>query len=81
QIDRFAQGVRERLLEKQELLTATEPELPEDIDATSTAVWIHKVLNQELPVPANIAEQVRLCVSISRRLHGLTANAVEYLAQ
>ncbi|MBC3936799.1 DNA-binding protein YbiB [Undibacterium sp. CY7W] len=81
QIDRFAQGVRETLLEKQELLTATEPELPEDIDATSTAVWIHKVLNQELPVPANIAEQVRLCVSISRRLHGLTANAVEYLAQ
>ncbi|WP_428719160.1 DNA-binding protein YbiB [Undibacterium curvum] len=81
QIDRFAQGLRETLLEKQELLTATEAELPECIDAASTAAWIQKVLNQEMPVPANIAEQVRLCVSISRRLHGMTPNAIENSSQ
>jgi anthranilate phosphoribosyltransferase len=46
------------------------PPLPEGSDAATTANWIVAALRGEQPVPDSIAEQVRLCVQVSRRLRG-----------
>ncbi|MGV8894110.1 MAG: DNA-binding protein YbiB [Burkholderiaceae bacterium] len=42
--------------------------LPEERDASSTALWTEAVLRQEQPVPATIAEQVKYCLQVSRQL-------------
>jgi anthranilate phosphoribosyltransferase len=46
------------------------PPLPEGSDAAATANWIMAAMRGEQPVPDSIAEQVRQCVEVSRRLRG-----------
>lgn len=59
QIDAFAHGVRHTLVEAQTGSLAQLPELPTQIDATTTARYIQAVLDGQLPVPAPIARQVQ----------------------
>lgn len=42
--------------------------LPDERDATSTALWTEAVLRGEQPVPATIAEQVKHCLQVSKQL-------------
>jgi anthranilate phosphoribosyltransferase len=67
QIDWFHQGVHTQLVEKQGTVEEL-PDLPLQNDAASTASWIEAVLNDEIPVPAPIADQVRHCLTVSRAL-------------
>lgn len=53
------------LLEKQEP-TDSLPLMPQSSDARTTAAWIAKALAGEQPVPAPIAEQVRLCLQVAQ---------------
>jgi anthranilate phosphoribosyltransferase len=67
QIDWFHQGVHTQLVEKQGTVEEL-PDLPLQNDAASTASWIQAVLNDEIPVPAPIADQVRHCLTVARAL-------------
>ena len=44
------------------------PELPTEIDADSTAAYIRRVMNDELPVPAPIAQQVAHILQLASQL-------------
>ena len=44
------------------------PELPTEIDAGSTAAYIRRVMNNELPVPAPIAQQVAHILQLVAKL-------------
>ena len=44
------------------------PELPTEIDAQSTAAYIRRVMNDELPVPAPIAQQVAYIMQIMAQI-------------
>ncbi|HEY4319035.1 MAG TPA: DNA-binding protein YbiB [Herbaspirillum sp.] len=67
QIDWFHQGVHTQLVEKQGIVEEL-PDLPLQNDAAATASWIRAVLNDEIPVPAPIADQVRHCLTVARAL-------------
>jgi len=68
QINLFAEGYSHTVLEKQEVLPANEQSLPEAIDAASTAQWIRSVLNGDVEIPENIAQQMELCLHYAREL-------------
>jgi anthranilate phosphoribosyltransferase len=59
QMDAFVRGTRTPLVETQAGSLIKLPELPTDIDATSTAHYIQAVLKGDLPVPAPLAAQVQ----------------------
>jgi anthranilate phosphoribosyltransferase len=54
----FVHGQSIALQEHQGGSLATLPELPQSIDATSTANYIRQVLDGKQPVPTPIAQQV-----------------------
>lgn len=67
QIDWFHGGERTLLVERD--APADElAELPEARDAASTARWIERALNGEVPVPAPIKAQVARCVEVARAI-------------
>ena len=59
QMDAFAHGVRQTLVEAQSGSLAHLPDLPTQTDAVTTARYIHAVLDGQLPVPAPVARQVQ----------------------
>ena len=59
QMAAFVRGTRTALVEAQAGSLIKLPELPTDIDATSTARYTQAVLQGELPVPAPLAAQVQ----------------------
>jgi anthranilate phosphoribosyltransferase len=59
QMDAFVHGTRTRLVNAQAGSLLKLPELPTEIDATTTARYTHAVLNGALPVPAPLAAQVQ----------------------
>ena len=67
QIDWLHQHQRTVLSEK-ELSANAVPDLPAERDAATTAQWIAKVLRDELPVPAAIAEQVAHCLDVAKQI-------------
>jgi len=44
------------------------PALPTAPDAENTAAWIQSVLNDVLPVPSAIVEQVGHCVRVAKQI-------------
>lgn len=68
QIDCYFQGRSECLREADSQLLGEPDAVPESLDAKSTAAWIQHVLAGEIAVPANIEQQVRICLAVSRRL-------------
>jgi anthranilate phosphoribosyltransferase len=58
QMEAFRQGQRILLQPAQEGPLASLPDLPRDIDATTTAAYIRAVLDGQQPVPYPIAQQV-----------------------
>lgn len=69
QIDWFHAGEKVTLVERQPPQDSL-PELPEGSDAPTTARWIQRALQGEVPIPAAISDQVGHCLRISRALHG-----------
>jgi len=67
QITWFHDRQSSTLVEKQDAVDEL-PALPAQRDAVTTARWIEAVLNGTQPVPAPIAEQVRHCLDVTRRL-------------
>lgn len=59
QMDAFVRGTRTPLVEAQTGSLMQLPELPQDIDAASTARYTQAVIQGELPVPAPLATQVQ----------------------
>jgi anthranilate phosphoribosyltransferase len=59
QMDIFVDGQRKLTLEAQSGSLKQLPELPTQIDAQTTAHYTQAVLNEKLPVPAPIAQQVQ----------------------
>ena len=59
QMDAFAHGVRQTLVEAQSGSLAHLPDLPTQTDAVTTARYIHAVLDGQLPVPVPVARQVQ----------------------
>ena len=59
QMDAFVRGIRTPLMPTQAGSLIKLPELPTDIDATTTARYTEGVLKGELPVPAPLAAQVQ----------------------
>lgn len=59
QMDAFAHGVRQTLVEAQTGSLAQLPELPTQTDAATTARYIQSVLDGQLPVPFPITRQVQ----------------------
>lgn len=55
-------GQNELLFEAEHDSLRTLPHLPEAIDAASTARWIRKVLDHQLPLPKPIANQLACCL-------------------
>jgi anthranilate phosphoribosyltransferase len=64
-IDWFHEGQREVLVERQAPVDDM-PQLPEDLDAASTAAWINRALKGEVPVPSSITEQVAQCLQVAK---------------
>ena len=58
QMDGFIHGRHVALEQGQKGTLAELPDLPRDIDAVTTAVYIRDVLHQRRPVPASMAQQV-----------------------
>ena len=71
QIDWFHQGQR-TLLVQRDAPTDELAQLPEARDAATTAAWINRALNGEVPVPQSIAEQVAQCLLVSKELQANT---------
>lgn len=69
QIDWFHQGQCTTLLETHRHIQGALPDTPDLIDAQSTAVWIQQVLDGDIAVPANIAEQVDHCARVAREIY------------
>ncbi len=67
QIDWLHQNQATILAEK-ELSANAVPALPAERDAATTAQWIARVLRDELPVPAAIAEQVAHCLNVAKEI-------------
>ncbi|MBI3714225.1 MAG: DNA-binding protein YbiB [Burkholderiales bacterium] len=68
QIDCYYQGRSECLREADSQLVGEPDAVPNSLDAKSTAAWIRRVMAGEVAVPANIAQQVQICLAVSRRL-------------
>jgi hypothetical protein len=68
QMDGFIAGGRTLLQEAQSGTLATLPDLPRDIDAITTAGYIHQVLDGKSPVPASIARQVEHILHLVSRI-------------
>jgi len=67
-IDWLHAGQCETLVDTQDNLIGGTPEAPDALDAQTTASWITSVLDEDIPVPANIARQVQLCVDITQKI-------------
>ncbi len=65
QIDWFHEGRRDVLVERQAPVDDM-PELPENLDAASTAAWIERALSGAVPIPASITEQVAQCLHVAK---------------
>ncbi|PRC92762.1 DNA-binding protein YbiB [Solimicrobium silvestre] len=68
QIAWFHAGQKNTLIEAEH---GTDLALTVPVDATVTALWIKEVLAGRESVPENIAEQVRHCLSVAKRLKAL----------
>lgn len=71
QIDWFHQGQR-TLLVQRDAPTDELAQVPEARDAATTAAWIARALEGEVPVPPSIAEQVAQCLLVSKELYANT---------
>ncbi|MBC3878463.1 DNA-binding protein YbiB [Undibacterium sp. FT79W] len=69
QIDWIHEGEVTTLAHTQSVIVGEVENIPEQFDAATTAAWIQRVLNDEIPVPVNIAAQVEHCVLVSRLIH------------
>jgi anthranilate phosphoribosyltransferase len=67
-MDGFLQGRRLSLQVAQPGTLASLPDLPKEIDAASTAVYIQAVLGGEQPVPPPIARQVKHILQLTSQL-------------
>ncbi len=65
QIDYFNQGVTEILFEAEAGSLKTLPDLPDNIEAATTAIWIEKVLSGKIPAPYPILNQMACCLYAS----------------
>lgn len=65
QIDHFADGRRETLFEEEVGPLAGLPNLPQGIDAATSAGWIRRALAGEVPVPLPILHQLACCLYAS----------------
>lgn len=65
QIDYFVDGHQELLFEQEVGPLKVLPNLPQSIDAVSTATWIRRALAGEVPVPLPILHQVACCLYAS----------------
>ncbi|WP_394778404.1 DNA-binding protein YbiB [Undibacterium sp.] len=68
QIDWFHQGQCTTLVHTHQTIVGELPNTPDEKDATVTAEWIQAVLDDKIPVPASIAEQVEHCVLVAKML-------------
>jgi len=66
-IDWFHQGGRDVLVER-DAPTDDLSEVPDGRDAATTAAWIRRALDGEVPVPGSIATQVAHCAAVARAL-------------
>lgn len=67
----FIKGQSQSLEEAQSGSLNSLPDLPQSTDASTTATYIRKVLNHQLPVPVPIARQVQHIISLSQQLSPL----------
>lgn len=58
----FDAGQERILVEAEEGVIASVPQLPEEMDASVTALWIQRALAREVPVPRPILTQVACCL-------------------
>ena len=65
QIDYFVDGRQELLFEQEVGPQKVLPNLPQGIDAATTAAWIRRALAGEVPVPLPILHQVASCLYAS----------------
>jgi anthranilate phosphoribosyltransferase len=68
QMEAFIQGQRSLLQEAQAGTLATLPDLPQTVDAASTAAYIQSVMAGERPVPPSIARQVEHILRLVQQL-------------
>jgi anthranilate phosphoribosyltransferase len=67
QIDWFHEGRSQTLVESERSSQDASPvELPDSLDAATTARWVERVLRGEVPVPGQLTRQVELIVGIVR---------------
>ena len=64
-IDYFADGRPETLFEEEGAPLAVLPNLPQGIDAGTSAAWIRRALAGEVPVPLPILHQLACCLFAS----------------
>ncbi|HTD07075.1 DNA-binding protein YbiB [Undibacterium sp.] len=69
QIDWFHQGQCTTLVHTHQTIIGELPDTPDEKDAKVTAQWIQAVLDNRIPIPASIAEQVEHCVLVAKMLH------------
>lgn len=74
QIDWFHAGECTTLVQTHQSLSGDLPDTPETCDAITTAHWIRSVLAGDIPVPANIADQLEHCISVAKLLKQRTVN-------
>jgi anthranilate phosphoribosyltransferase len=68
QMEAFIRGQRSLLQEAQAGTLATLPDLPQTVDAASTAAYIQSVMAGERPVPPSIAKQVEHILRLTQQL-------------
>ncbi len=69
QIDWYHEGECTTLVQTHQSVSGNLPDTPETCDAETTAAWITAVLNGDIPVPPNIADQVEHCAMVAKLLH------------
>jgi anthranilate phosphoribosyltransferase len=69
QIDWYHEGECTTLVQTHQSVSGNLPDTPETFDAASTATWITAVLNGDIPVPPNIADQVDHCAMVAKLLY------------
>lgn len=73
QIDWYHEGECTTLVHTHQSVSGVLPATPETCDATTTAAWIAAVLNGDIPVPPNIADQVEHCAMVAKLLRARLA--------
>jgi anthranilate phosphoribosyltransferase len=68
QIDWYHQGECTTLVHTHQSASGNLPDTPQTCDAATTATWITAVLNGNIPVPPNIADQVEHCAMVAKLL-------------